>query len=100
MKMSNWGGQAICSAMSLAAVLASANLAYGQISFSLSSPDNLNNLTVGSTATFRVHMTGLDGKELATAAAAVSYDSTLLETPTIYAGPMVPNPLFDDNLDF
>lgn len=100
MKISIWRGRAVWSALSLAAVLVSANLAYGQISFSLSSPDNLNNLTVGSTATFHVSLSGVtSGQELDSAAAVVLFDSSLLDVTSITAGAIVPNPL-SNPLDF
>jgi hypothetical protein len=54
---------------------------------------------IGQPITVRLELTGLvAGEQLDSLAATVAYDGTLLGTPTVTAGPIVPNPL-DDPLD-
>jgi hypothetical protein len=61
----------------------------------LSSPDDLNHLTVGQVAHVDVSMTGLAaGEQLVTLTSGVTYSLGLLGPPTlVQAGPIVPDPL-------
>jgi len=76
-------------------------VAVPQLLFTLSSPDDLSQLTVGQTAHFSVSLSGLGSSDsLVTLTSGVSFDASLLGTPTASAaGAIVPNPL-NDPLDF
>jgi hypothetical protein len=66
---------------------------------SLSSFANLDAIGVGQALTIDVELTGLEvSQELDSLAATVVFNEVLLGTPSIAAGPIVPNPL-DDPLD-
>lgn len=61
---------------------------------------DLNHLQSGQTATIDVRLSGLEsGDTLSTLEATVVYDETVLGTPDIVAGPIVPDPL-NEPLDF
>jgi hypothetical protein len=65
-----------------------------EISLSLSSPDDVNHLTVGQTVTINVDLSGVTDstKNLSYLAATVQFDSTLLGSPsTAMAGAIVPD---------
>ena len=65
------------------------------ISLSLVAPD-LSALPVGSPVTIGVELAGLSpGASLDSLAATVTFDGSLLGTPTLHAGLIVPNPLAD-----
>jgi hypothetical protein len=65
----------------------------GSYSLSLSSPADVNHLTVGQSVTFDVNLSGVDpavmGTFLSYLAATVEYDSTLLGPSTVIAGAIV-----------
>jgi len=70
------------------------------VTLSLASSANLDALPVGQSVVFEVQLSGLpSGQELDFLAATVNYDSTLLGTPTIVKGGIIPDPL-SDPLDF
>jgi hypothetical protein len=74
--------------------------AIADVSVSLSSTANLNQLHVGDTVTIDVSLTGLiPGQQLDWAAARVVYPGGLLESGTILPGAALPSPL-SDPLDF
>lgn len=66
---------------------------------SLSSTANLTTIGVGQSLSVDVALSGLEaGQELDSLAATIAFDGSVLGTPSIAAGPIVPNPL-DDPLD-
>jgi hypothetical protein len=65
------------------------------VTLSLASLTNPNALPVGQPVTFQVQLSGLpSGEELNYLAATIVYDGTLLDTPTVASGAIIPNPLF------
>lgn len=76
------------------------NTARADLILTLSSPDDLANLTVGSPTTVSLSLSGLEpSTTLTLLAGTVSFDGTHFDIPTISSGPIVPNPLADP-LDF
>lgn len=77
-----------------------AGSAMADVSLSLSSNANLNQIQVGDTVTIDVNLTGLAvGQQLNWAAARVVYPGSLLQSGTILPGASLPLPL-GDPLDF
>lgn len=84
-----------CWAIGLFLVGGLASMANAEIMLSLSSLNNPMTLPVGRMAMFQVELSGLEGIELDSLAATVSYDETLLGPPTVAKGGIVPLSLYD-----
>jgi hypothetical protein len=74
--------------------------AAGTITLALSSPDDLQSLSIGTPVTINVSLSGVEpGQTLSLLGASVAFDGSLFSLPTIAPGTIVPDPL-SDPLDF